>query len=119
VLRLKHLLFVEGLTLAGARRRLEEERVPLPALDEPELAGDRPEKRGKAQPDATLRRHLIEIRQGLQSLLAVLDRKDASFELRPQPHPPATARPKAAQKGNGRAAGHRAEPRSRGSRRSR
>src|SRR4029434_3215763 len=29
VLRIKHLLLVEGLTLAGARRRLEEETAPL------------------------------------------------------------------------------------------
>ena len=32
VLRIKHLLFVEGLTLAGARRRLQDER-PAPAPD--------------------------------------------------------------------------------------
>ena len=38
VLRIKHLLLVEGLTLAGARRRLEEETAPVaadaPAIDE-------------------------------------------------------------------------------------
>src|SRR5882724_6802811 len=38
VLRIKHLLLVEGLTLAGARRRLEEETAPVaanaPALEE-------------------------------------------------------------------------------------
>src|SRR5215813_12760437 len=40
VVRIKHLLLVEGLTLAGARRRLEEESVPL-AADAPleELIG--------------------------------------------------------------------------------
>src|SRR6476659_4039276 len=40
VLRIKHLLFVEGLTLAGARRRLQDERaasVPVPAPDASEL----------------------------------------------------------------------------------
>src|ERR1041385_3111380 len=38
VLRIKHLLLVEGLTLAGARRKLVEESAPVaadvPALDE-------------------------------------------------------------------------------------
>src|SRR3954471_14266919 len=38
VLRIKHLLLVEGLTLAGARRRLDEEAAPVgaesPAIDE-------------------------------------------------------------------------------------
>ena len=29
VLRIKHLLLVEGLTLAGARRKLEEEATPV------------------------------------------------------------------------------------------
>ena len=40
VLRIKHLLFVEGLTIAGARRRLQEERAasaPSPALESAEL----------------------------------------------------------------------------------
>src|SRR5260221_8514738 len=34
VLRIKHLLLVDGLALAGARRRLEEETAPV-AADEP------------------------------------------------------------------------------------
>src|SRR3989441_12828433 len=38
VLRIKHLLLVDGLTLAGARRRLEEETAPVapdaPVIDE-------------------------------------------------------------------------------------
>src|SRR5919204_5880801 len=38
VARIKHLLLVEGLTLAGARRKLEEESLPVaadaPALEE-------------------------------------------------------------------------------------
>jgi DNA-binding transcriptional MerR regulator len=36
VARIKHLLLVEGLTLAGARRRLEEDSAPV-AADRPEL----------------------------------------------------------------------------------
>ena len=31
VLRIKHLLFVEGLTLAGVRRRMQEEQAPEPS----------------------------------------------------------------------------------------
>src|SRR6266852_717097 len=36
VARIKHLLLVEGLTLAGARRKLEEEATPMMA-DEPQI----------------------------------------------------------------------------------
>ena len=36
VLRIKHLLLVEGLTLAGARRRLEEESAPVAAKHPPQ-----------------------------------------------------------------------------------
>ena len=35
VLRIKHLLFVEGLTLAGARRRLQDEQPPASADPSP------------------------------------------------------------------------------------
>ncbi len=35
VLRIKHLLLVEGLTLAGARRKLDEETAPIAALTPP------------------------------------------------------------------------------------
>ena len=34
VLRIKHLLFVDGLTLAGARRKLSEEQPPADAADD-------------------------------------------------------------------------------------
>src|SRR5579871_3541127 len=36
VVRIKHLLLVEGLTLAGARRKLEEDATPI-AADQPEI----------------------------------------------------------------------------------
>ena len=36
VARIKHLLLVEGLTLAGARRKLEEEQMPV-LSDEPQI----------------------------------------------------------------------------------
>lgn len=76
VLRLKHLLFVEGLTLAGARRRLEEDRAPLPEPEE--IAGA---SRVAARPsagDAMLRRRVAQLQRDLRSLLDLLDRKSSS-----------------------------------------
>ena len=83
VLKLKHLLFVEGLTLAGARRRLEEERVALPLLDEAveEKRPGRGSAAGAAAADKALRKQLADVRKGLQSLLAMLERER-------QPAPP-------------------------------
>jgi DNA-binding transcriptional MerR regulator len=62
VVRIKHLLLVEGLTLAGARRRLDEESTPVGA-DEPmldELIGQ------------NARQRLTEVKRGLQSILDLL-----------------------------------------------
>src|SRR5881275_931734 len=62
VLRIKHLLLVEGLTLAGARRKLEEDAAPV-AADEPaidELVG------------ANARERLTSVKRVLQSLLDLL-----------------------------------------------
>jgi DNA-binding transcriptional MerR regulator len=62
VLRIKHLLLVEGLTLAGARRRLEEEGAPVaadvPVIDE--LIGQ------------NARERLTAVKRGLQSILDLL-----------------------------------------------
>ena len=62
VLRIKHLLLVEGLTLAGARRRLDEEGAPIaaesPAIDE--LMGQ------------NARERLTAVKRGLQSILEML-----------------------------------------------
>ena len=44
VLRIKHLLLVEGLTLAGARRRLEEETAPVAARRAVDGRADRSER---------------------------------------------------------------------------
>jgi DNA-binding transcriptional MerR regulator len=72
VLRIKHLLLVEGLTLAGARRRLEEETAPVaanaPAIDE--LIG------------RNARERLTEVKRGLRSILSLLSRAPDSSELR-------------------------------------
>lgn len=61
VLRIKHLLYAEGLTLAGVRRRLEEEAAPL-AADVPieELLG------------RNARERLVEVKKGLRALLEML-----------------------------------------------
>jgi DNA-binding transcriptional MerR regulator len=72
VLRIKHLLLVEGLTLAGARRRLEEESAPVaanaPAIDE--LIG------------RNARERLTEVKRGLRSILSLLARQGEPGELR-------------------------------------
>lgn len=65
VLRIKHLLFVEGLTLAGARRRLMEEQ---PAADGSALQ-DVAELLGS---DA--RERILQVRSGLRQLAAMLAR---------------------------------------------
>ena len=66
VLRIKHLLLVEGLTLAGARRRLDEEAAPVaadaPAIDE--LIGQ------------NARQRLTEVKRGLRSILDLLSRSN-------------------------------------------
>src|SRR5437773_8077381 len=62
VLRIRHLLLVEGLTLAGARRRLGEEPTPViagaPAIDE--LIG------------RNARERLTAVKRGLRSILDLL-----------------------------------------------
>ncbi len=72
VARIKHLLLVEGLTLAGARRKLEEEATPLLA-DEPQI-------------DELLGRHarerLTAVKRGLQSILEMLGAKHGTREFK-------------------------------------
>jgi DNA-binding transcriptional MerR regulator len=86
VIRIKHLLLGEGLTLAGARRRLDEEATPV-AADVPiidELIGRHARER------------LTEVKRGLRSILDLLaGQPTAEFRLAP---PPA------------RVAGHRSTP---------
>src|SRR2546425_11338388 len=71
VLRIKHLLLVEGLTLAGARRRLEEETAPVaanaPAIDE--LIGQ------------NARERLTTVKRGLRSILDLLASNGGGFRL--------------------------------------
>jgi DNA-binding transcriptional MerR regulator len=86
VLRLKHLLFVEGLTLAGARRKLEEEGLRSPT------SAERPGIEELLSRDA--RERVVQVRQGLRSLLDLLSAQRAGapaveFALRQEKLPPA------------------------------
>ena len=72
VLRIKHLLLVEGLTLAGARRRLEEETAPVGA-DTPEID----ELIGQ-----NARERLTAVKRGLQSILDLLASRGTVEEFR-------------------------------------
>jgi DNA-binding transcriptional MerR regulator len=75
VARIKHLLLVDGLTLAGARRRLEEEESPVgadaPAIDE--LIGQ------------NARERLTIVKRGLRSILDLLAPAGGSLRLAPSP----------------------------------
>jgi DNA-binding transcriptional MerR regulator len=84
VLRIKHLLLVEGLTLAGARRRISEETMPAdsesPDIDE--LIGQ------------NARERLAAVKRGLRSILDLLSGAGGDdFQLAPPVAAPARARP--------------------------
>jgi DNA-binding transcriptional MerR regulator len=74
VLRIKQLVYGEGLTIAGARRKLEEERVAPP--DGLPFDDDEEQPKGKSpQKLSTQARARIEgIRKGLRAILELLDR---------------------------------------------
>ena len=84
VLRIRHLLLVDGLTLAGARRRLDEEGAPIaaesPAIDE--LMGQ------------NARERLTAVKRGLQSILEMLGH-NGEFRLAPPVVKGPTARARA------------------------
>ena len=75
VVRIKHLLLVEGLTLAGARRKLDEEAAPVaadaPAIDE--LVGQ------------NARERLTAVKRGLRSILDLLGPNGETREFRLSP----------------------------------
>ena len=66
VLRIRHLLLVEGLTLAGVRRRLEEEA-------EPSLEDQAAEVVSPAPLADAARARIGDVKRGLRSLLDLLD----------------------------------------------
>ncbi len=79
VLRIKQLVYGEGLTIAGARRKLEEEREKPPdglPFDDEDLVTDS-KKKGATVP-ALVKRRLEGIRTGLRSILELLERPAAS-----------------------------------------
>jgi DNA-binding transcriptional MerR regulator len=84
VLRIKHLLFVEGLTLAGVRRKLTEEgsvKAESDSLsDVAALFG------------VDARERILQIKRGLREIASMLSRRPATandngdgFELKPEP----------------------------------
>ena len=87
VLRIKHLLFVEGLTLAGVRRKLTEEG------EDPRAEKD------SLQDVAALfgvdaRERILQVKRGLREIASMLSRRPAAsgngpFELKPEPARPA------------------------------
>jgi DNA-binding transcriptional MerR regulator len=86
VLRLKHLLFVDGLTLAGARKRLVEEgQTPVEeTVDDADVA---------AMLDEQTRDGLRDVRRGLQWILGVLAGSGVTPEDRVLMAGPPPARP--------------------------
>src|SRR5712671_6702830 len=99
VARIKHLLLVEGLTLAGARRKLGEESAPVaadaPAIDE--LIG------------RNARERLTAVKRGLRSILDLLAGQAGAAEFRLAP-PPLSASSRRAQPSHGKPARGRAAP---------
>jgi len=87
VLHLKRLILVEGLTLAGARRRLTEEAEAASGVSDDLLLP--PDVMGQpAGLDDGARAHLTEVKRGLQWILKTLGGPPASeFMLAPEPAP--------------------------------
>ncbi len=106
VLRIKHLLLVEGLTLAGARRQLAEEGV---IATEPEATDEVDESEVASLMDQQLRQGMREVRQGLRWIIGMLDGRDvddAEFRLVAMPAAGANGRGRAPSRG---AAGSRGQ----------
>lgn len=74
VLRLKHLILVDGLTLAGARKQLMEEGATAPP---PEEVND---SDVAAMMDQAARTGLKDVKRGLQWIMGVLDGEGARNE---------------------------------------
>ena len=110
VLRLKHLILNEGLTLAGARKVMTVEGATAPA---PEAVED---SEVAAMMDEAVLSELREVKDGLEWILSVLGGHTANgdFKLRPQRilAPPKKAAPskKAAAKGKMRVPAKKTKP---------
>jgi len=66
ILRIKHLLYVEGFTIAGAKKKLIEEESSLSQLPEDE----------ESSPESKLKK----VRKELKSILTILEKNDKKFE---------------------------------------
>jgi len=73
VLRIKQLLYDEGFTIAGAKKRLESEMQGRVETPQPTPAGNGGGGDGAAGRDA-----LKEVREGLREILTLLERNDRS-----------------------------------------
>ena len=95
VLRLKHLLFVDGLTLAGARKQILQETGTPTAADDAISDAD-----VAAMIDQEARKSLRDVRGGLEWILGVLTGRQhgdaGEFSLRSQPAAAASSARKAA-----------------------
>jgi DNA-binding transcriptional MerR regulator len=90
VVRIKHLLLVEGLTLAGARRRIEEETAPV--------GGDAPMMDALIGQNA--RERLTAVKRGLQGIFEMLGQApNGEFRLAAVAPTPSRARATHAVKG--------------------
>ena len=96
VLKLKHLLFVDGLTLAGAQHQLVEEGVAPAAIDDTQTRDDTiTDADVAALVDKQTRKGLQDVRQGLGWILEVLnggvtsspDRRAKPVRLKGKPAP--------------------------------
>jgi DNA-binding transcriptional MerR regulator len=99
VLRIKHLLLVEGLTLAGARRKIEEESAPV--------GGDEPAMEELLTRNA--RERLTAVKRGLRSILDLLGSNGDAREFRLSSPSAAAPRSRAAASG-GRGKSSRRKP---------
>ncbi len=76
VLRIKQLVFVEGLTLSGARRRLEDSHeapvVAAPVAVEAPVRTERPRAVAAAPTTGDTRARIASVREGLESILTLL-----------------------------------------------
>jgi DNA-binding transcriptional MerR regulator len=82
LLRIKQLVFSEGLTLAGARRKIEESSSPVP-VPSAEEAEEVMEVLG-----ADVHNRIAHVRNGLRSILHLLDGREGPYELTPPPFGP-------------------------------
>jgi DNA-binding transcriptional MerR regulator len=86
VLRIKHLLFVEGLTIAGARRKLQDEQSVAPSTPtemDDLLSSD-------------VRERILSVRKSLRELAAMLAQTPGTEEFALAAPAPSPSRPKRA-----------------------